>query len=169
MQVLLKGRLRDLRDGTDFDTRQRQIRWSCSRTHSVQGQHDHDFVQEWKESFSQTRTSGTIFGLSLSHHEEHLKSQKTKLKRDLTKALDSVGAYVERADTMMILAPSSVHTDLVDSKTGRKNTHAIERGEDEDSVFWNCLLCVFVSTKTHPVLLVRSELDAPIWISPQES
>jgi ankyrin repeat protein len=43
-----------------------------------------------------------------------------KLQIDLKLALDSVAAYVERADTMMILAPSCIHADAIDERTGRK-------------------------------------------------
>ena len=92
-----------------------------------------------------------------------------KLNRDLTLALDSVSAYVERADTMMILAPSSVHSDLVDLKTGRKKYTCYRTWRRRGFCVLEFFCACLSRRSTHPVLLVRSELDAPIWISPQES
>jgi ankyrin repeat protein len=92
-----------------------------------------------------------------------------RLKRDLTLASDSVPAYVERADTLMILAPSSVHADMVDEQTGRK-TYTCYRTWRRRGFCVLEFFCANLSRRsTHPVLLVRSDLDTPIWISPQES
>jgi len=83
-------------------------------------------------------------------------------------ALDSVSAYVERADTLMILAPSSVHADMVDEHTGRK-VYTCYRTWRRRGFCVLEFFCAHLSRRsTHPVLLVRSETDAPIWISPQE-
>ena len=52
---------------------------------------------------------------------------------------------------MVILAPSSVHTDLVDSqKQVARRTRAIEPGEDEDSVFWNFSVRVCLDARHIP-------------------
>ena len=53
------------------------------------------------------------------------------------------------------------YTDLVDTKTGRKPSHTCYRTWRKRG-FCACFLDA-------RILLVRSELDAPIWISPQES
>ena len=91
------------------------------------------------------------------------------LNRDLKLALDSVSAYVERADTLMILAPSSVHADMIDSKTGRKAYTCYRTWRRRGF----CVLELFASflsrRSTHPVLLVQTDLATPIWISPLES
>ena len=41
------------------------------------------------------------------------------LRKDLFRAIESVGAYVERADCLAILTPGTVHVDRVKSCTGR--------------------------------------------------
>jgi len=97
------------------------------------------------------------------------KEEIARLKRGLNSAVDSVSAYVERADTLMILAPSSVHADIVDKKTGRK-TYTCYRTWRRRGFCVLEFLCAYLSRRsTHPVLLVRSDLDTPSWISNQES
>jgi hypothetical protein len=93
----------------------------------------------------------------------------TRLKRDLILALDSVSAYVERTDTLMILAPSSVHADMVDEQTGRKTYTCYRTWRRRGFCVLEFFCANFSRRSTHPVLLVRSEMDAPIWISPQET
>ena len=48
------------------------------------------------------------------------KEECARLNRDLVSALDSVASYVERSDTLVILAPSCVHADKIDQATRRK-------------------------------------------------
>ena len=91
------------------------------------------------------------------------------LEQDLNLALDSVGAYVEKSDTLVILTPSSVHVDILDEETGR-NTYTCYRTWRRRGFCVLEFFCAHFSRRsTHPVLLVRSEVDAPIWISPLES
>jgi ankyrin repeat protein len=114
-------------------------------------------VYIWYDWFSQPQPSrGTS------------KDETATLNRDLILALDSVSAYVERADTLMILAPSSVHTDIVHKQTGKK-TYTCYRTWRRRGFCVLEFFCANLSRRsTHPVLLVRSVTDAPIWISSQE-
>ena len=97
------------------------------------------------------------------------KDEITKLSQDLISALNSVAAYVERADTLVILTPSSVHADNVDKKTRRKMYTCYRTWRQRGF----CVLELFASflsrRSTHPVLLIRTDLNAPGWISPLES
>jgi len=77
--------------------------------------------------------------------------------------------YVERADTLVILTPSSVHADMINKVTGRK-TYTCYRTWRQRGFCVLEFFCANLSRRsTHPVLLVRSELDSPMWISPLES
>ena len=91
-----------------------------------------------------------------------------KVQADLKAALDSVGAYVERADTLVILAPPSIHNDLINKETGRKMYTLSNLAET-----WFLRLELFASffsrRSTHPVLLIQSVTDVPMWTSSQES
>ena len=160
MQVLSKV-MRDLRDGR-YKTETDPFHVLMYKDNTITS------PKEWKELLTNAYIWYDWFSQPQPSRGTS-QEEVAKLNRDLMLALDSVSAYVERADTMMILAPSSVHTDLVDSKTGRK-TYTCYRTWRRRGFCVLEFFCACLSRRsTHPVLLVRSEFDAPIWISPQES
>ena len=92
-----------------------------------------------------------------------------RLQKSLGLAIDSVASYVERSDTMMILVAPSVHNDRIDPRTRRKLFTCYRTWRRRGLCVLE-LFCAFLSRrKTHPVLLVRSDIDAPMWISSRES
>jgi hypothetical protein len=97
------------------------------------------------------------------------KDEIERLSKNLTLALDSTSAYVERADTLMILAPSSVHADIIKPRTGKKAYTCYRTWRRRGFCVLEFFCANLSRRSTHPVLLVRSELDAPVWISPVES
>ena len=58
---------------------------------------------------------------------------------------------------------------LVDSKTGRKTYTCYRTWRRRGFCVLEFFSACLSRRSTHPVLLVQSELEAPIWISPQES
>jgi len=115
-------------------------------------------VYIWYDWFSQPQPSrGTS------------KEEIERLSQELILSLDSVSAYVERADTLIILAPSSVHADIVNKHSGKKTYTCYRTWRRRGFCVLEFCCAVFSRRSTHPVLLVRSEMDAPIWISPHES
>ena len=97
---------------------------------------------------------------------ENDKSKRRSLQEKLDLATQSVASYVERSDTLMILAPTSIHENHVNLKTGRKTCYRTWRRRGL------CLLeffaCFLSRRKTHPALLVRSAFQTPMWISTHE-
>jgi len=92
-----------------------------------------------------------------------------RLQNELRLAIESVASYVERSDTMIVLAPPCVHEDQIDARTGRKLFTGYRSWRRRGLCVLE-LFCAFLSRrKTHPVLLVRSAVDIPMWMSPMES
>ena len=140
------------------DTRRvRWIRFTFSCVKTIRSR-----VQKSGKSFSRTRTSGTIGFLSLSHHEEHLEDEVAKLNRDLMLALESVSAYVERV-TAHDDSCSFVGTHrLGGSHQNRSQDIHVLSNMEKTWILCAGIFCACLSRRsTHPVLLVRSELDAP--------
>ena len=117
---------------------------------------DNTFV--WYDFWSQPQPS----------HEKD-KSCIEKVRADLKAALDSVGAYVERADTLVILAPPSIHSDLINKETGRKMYTCYRTWRRRGFCVLELFASFFSRRSTHPVLLIQSATDVPMWISSQES
>jgi hypothetical protein len=95
-------------------------------------------------------------------------NESERLQKELGLAIESMASYVERSDTVMILVPPSVHDDRIDSQTGRKAFTCYRTWRRRGLCVFE-LFCAFLSRrKTHPVLLVRSGVDRPMWVSPHE-
>ena len=154
--------LRDLRDGR-YNTETDPFHVLCYKLKTVTS------VHEWKSILSKN----VYIWYDWFSQPQPLSSKSTEesaiLNEDLKLALDSVGAYVERADMLVILTPSSVHQDKIDEETGRK-TYTCYRTWRKRGFCVLEFFCANMSRRsTHPVLLVRSVLDRPMWISPLES
>jgi ankyrin repeat protein len=81
----------------------------------------------------------------------------------------SVGAYVERSDCLVALAPGTVHSEWINSKTGRK-MYTCYRTYRRRAFCVLEMFCSLLSTrKTYPILLIRSAQSIPQWISPSDS
>ena len=84
-------------------------------------------------------------------------------------AVDSVGAYVERSDCVVVLVPGTVHKDRKSMRTGR-GAYTNYRTYRRRAL---CVLEMFASflsrRKTHPMLLIRSPCGIPQWVSSMES
>jgi len=160
MQVL-SSVLRDLRDGV-YRTETDPFHVHLYKKNTV------TTVSEWKELLTNAYIWYDWFSQPQPSRGTS-KAEVERLGRDLRLALDSVSAYVERADTLMILAPSSVHVDIVDEHTGRKKYTCYRTWRQRGFCVLEFFCANFSRRSTHPVLFVRSEMNAPIWISPVES
>ena len=80
-------------------------------------------ASEWKELLSNAYIWYDWFSQPQPFCAKN-KTQAARLQNNLNSALNSVAAYIERSDTLLILAPSCIHDDLIDKQTGRKRIHA---------------------------------------------
>ena len=91
-----------------------------------------------------------------------------ELQKDSNSAIDSIGAYVERSDIVIVLVPTCTHADRIDPKSKQK-VHTCYR--TWRSRGW-CVLELYAAfmarSKTVPVLRVTSKESTPEWMSPYE-
>ena len=100
---------------------------------------------------------------------EQDEEKRVVLQNNLDLAIRSVASYVERSDTLMILAPPTVHEDRIHTDTRRKAFTCYRTWRRRGLCLLELFACFFSRRKTHAVLLVRSERDTPMYISPHES
>ena len=120
--------------------------------------------KEWKDMLRRTYLWVDWFSMpqpGAEKEEEIGKERMTMLRAEGSRAIQSIPAYVERSDFIMILVPSLYHSDRdvpTCYRTWRK------RG-------W-CLLELYAASmardSSNPPLLVRSERGTPSWMSPLE-
>ena len=94
------------------------------------------------------------------------KSKFHELQRDMSRAISSLAAYVERADCVVILAPGTIHNDKVDPKTRRKVYTCYRTFRRRAFCFLEMFATMLSRRKTHPMLHVQSSVDVPRWVSP---
>ena len=159
MEVLSKI-LRDLRDGC-YKTQTDPFHVLYFKTNTTTP------ASEWRELLSNAYVWFDFWSQpqpSRGTSQEEVK----RLERDLVCALDSVAAFVERSDTLVILSPSCVHADKVDPQTHRKPYTCYRTWRRRGFCVME-FFCKNLSRRaTHPVLLIRSDLKSPVWISPME-
>jgi hypothetical protein len=95
--------------------------------------------------------------------------RKAKLKHDLNEAIASMGAYVERADCLVVLVPSAAHVDRINPKSGRHEFTCYRTYRTRAFCVMEMMTTYLSRRKTHPMLLVRSSHGVPQWISSLES
>jgi hypothetical protein len=92
-----------------------------------------------------------------------------QLQNESNRAIDSIGAYVERSDIVLVLVPTCTHADRLDPKTKR---HVRTCYRTWRSRGW-CVLELYASfmarSKTIPVLRITSKESTPQWMAPYES
>jgi len=92
--------------------------------------------------------------------------EREEMGANLTKAVRSIPAYVEKSDFVAVVAPGCLHADRRDPRTKHraKTCYRTYRARG-----W-CVLEIFASylsrDKTHPALLIKSPIGTPEWISP---
>jgi len=91
------------------------------------------------------------------------------LKKDLFRAIESMGAYVERADCLVIVTPGTVHSDRIDSRSGRKKYVCFRTFRRRGLCVLEMFAAMCSRRKTHPILLLQSSKTAPKWLSPLEA
>ena len=95
--------------------------------------------------------------------------KKEKLLIDQRNAINSISAYVERADFVVIVAPGCLHADRRDPETNlrTKTCYRTYRGRG-----W-CVLEVFAAylsrDKQFPSLLIKSKEGTPEWLSAMDT
>jgi len=90
-------------------------------------------------------------------------------RRDLFRAIESVGAYVERADCLVIISPGTVHNDCFDSRSGRKKYLCFRTFRRRGLCVLEMFAAMCSRRKTHPMLLIQSSNSVPKWLSPLEA
>jgi ankyrin repeat protein len=147
MKVLLKM-LWDLRDGrysVETETFHVLVYKQNTITSSSEWKHLLSNAYIWYDWFSQpqpSRGKNTV--------------EVTVLSRDLNLALDSVPAYVERADILVILAPTCVHADKIDQRTSRKRYLCYRTWRKRGYCVLEFFCANLSRRSTHPVLLCQS-------------
>ena len=99
---------------------------------------------------------------------EQDETKRLQLKKNLDLAIQSVASYVERSDTLVILVPPTVHEDRIRSDTNRKLYTCYRTWRRRGLCLLELFACFFSRRKTHPVLLIRSATQTPMWISSHE-
>ena len=99
-----------------------------------------------------------------SHEEKNVE----KTTQDLKRAIASMGAYVERADCLVILAPATIHADRVDTRTGRKVFTCYRTFRSRAFCVMEMFAAYLSRRKTHPMLLIRAADAIPEWLSSLE-
>jgi ankyrin repeat protein len=123
---------------------------------------------EWIELLSNAYIFYDFWSQPQPFREPNLILQAT-LKRELSLAIASMGAYVERADCLVVLAPSSYHVDRIDTQS-RRHEFTCYRTYRKRAFCVMEMMCTYLSRrKTHPMLLIRSPRGVPNWISPIET
>jgi hypothetical protein len=94
---------------------------------------------------------------------------KCQLQKNLDLAIESVASYVERADTLLVLAPSARHKDHIDALT-KRNMFTCYRTWRRRGLCVLEFFCSFLSRrKMHLTMVIRSPITAPTFISSLES
>jgi len=93
---------------------------------------------------------------------------KIKSLRELKLAIESMGAYVERADCLVALVPSTVHCDRIDPRTKRYEFTCYRTFRRRAFCVLELFACFLSRRKTHPMLLIRSPDSSPQWVSSLE-
>ena len=88
-------------------------------------------------------------------------------QRDLS--IESLGGYVERADCVVILVPSTTHEDRINKYSGRHEFTCYRTYRRRAFCVFEMMATHLSRRKTHPMLLVRSSHSIPQWISSLES
>jgi hypothetical protein len=88
--------------------------------------------------------------------------------KNLELAIQSVASYVERSDTLMILVPPTVHENYTHSNTSRRMFTCYRTWRRRGLCLLEMFSCFLSRRKTHPMLLVKSALEPPMWISSHE-
>ena len=99
---------------------------------------------------------------------EQDETKRLQLKKKLDLAIQSVASYVERSDTLVILVPPTVHEDRIRYDTNRKLYTCYRTWRRRGLCLLELFACFFSRRKTHPVLLIRSATQTPMWISSHE-
>ena len=94
--------------------------------------------------------------------------KKHQLQKELDLAIQSLASYVERSDTLVILVPPTVHEDRIRSDTNRKVVTCYRTWRQRGLCLLELFACFFSRRKTHPILLIRSATETPVWISSHE-
>jgi len=95
-------------------------------------------------------------------------SKRSLAAKNLELAIQSVASYVERSDTLMILVPPTVHENHTHPKTGRKMFTCYRTWRRRGLCLLEMFSCFLSRRKSHPILLVKSSLEPPMWISSHE-
>lgn len=101
---------------------------------------------------------------SLMNEDENIQ----KATQDLKRAIASMGAYVERADCLVILVPATIHADRMDPRTGRKSFTCYRTFRSRAFCVMEMFAAYLSRRKTHPMLLVRAADAIPEWLSSLE-
>ena len=95
--------------------------------------------------------------------------ERRKAQQDLVKALQSMSAYVERCDCMVVLAPSVMHEERVSLSRGRRAFVCYRTWRHRAFCVMEFFASYLSRRQSFPTLLITSRYDAPKWISPVEA
>jgi hypothetical protein len=96
-------------------------------------------------------------------------ARREKLEQGLQLAISSIGAYVERADCLVVLVPGAIHVDRISDDTGRREFTCYRTYRKRAFCVMEMIASYLSRRKTHPILLVRSSEGVPQWVSSLES
>jgi len=77
------------------------------------------YSKEWMQLLSNAYIFYDFWSQPQPTMEPENTTRRAKLKQDLQFAIASMGAYVERADCLVVLVPGATHVDKIDPKSGR--------------------------------------------------
>jgi len=77
------------------------------------------YSKEWMQLLSNAYIFYDFWSQPQPTIEPENTTRRAKLEQDLQFAISSMGAYVERADCLVVLVPGATHVDKIDPKSGR--------------------------------------------------
>ena len=77
------------------------------------------YSKEWMQLLSNAYIFYDFWSQPQPTMEPENTTRRAKLEQDLQFAISSMGAYVERADCLVVLVPGATHVDKIDPKSGR--------------------------------------------------
>jgi hypothetical protein len=124
---------------------------------------------EWKEILDNAYIWFDWASMPQPAAEPKNSTKKEEMAADLTNAVRSIPAYIERSDFVAIVAPGCLHADRRNPKTKLRAKMCFRTWRGRG---W-CVLEMFASflsrEKQHPVLLIRSSSNAPQWLSSMQT